>query len=132
MIFNRFMENFAREVNGQFSQYDKSKSVIIIPLAGDRFQTIVGQFRLNEEQGREGISFSSKVCPLRPEIKLEELLRANADFCYARFALTEDAIKVEASVFLDTVTEGLLKEIILEVARVADAWERRLTGVDIY
>lgn len=132
MIFSRFMENFAREINGQFSQYDNSKSLIIIPLQDDRFQTIVGLLRLNETQDREGIAFSSKVCQLRPDIQLDELLRANAKFGYARFVLVEDAIKVEAAVYLDTVTEGLLKEVILEVARVADEWERKLTGVDIY
>jgi hypothetical protein len=30
--FNEFMENFADEIGGQFSEYDQSKSVIIVPL----------------------------------------------------------------------------------------------------
>ena len=132
MIFSKFMENFAKELKGEFSQYDRSKSVIIIPLQENRFQTVVGLLRLNEELGREGIAFSTKVCQLRPGMNLEQLLRANANFYHARFVLVEEAIKVEASVYLDNVTEPLLKEIILEVARVADEWERNLTGVDIH
>ncbi len=126
------MENFAQEVNGQFSPYDKSKSVIIIPLRENRFQTIVGLLRLNEIQEREIIAFSTIVCKLRSGIDLEKLLRANASFCHARFAITDETIKVEASVNLDNVTEPMLKEIIFEVAQVADEWELKLTGTDIH
>lgn len=126
------MENFAKEVNGEFSAYDKSKSVIIIPLPENRFQTIVGLLRLNEIQEREIIAFSTVVCKLQPEINLEKLLRANAGFCHARFSISDETIKVEASVHLDNVTGEMLKEIILEVARIADEWELRLTGIDIH
>lgn len=132
MKFNEFMENFARDINGQFSEYDKTKSVIIVPLEGNRFQTVLGVIRYNERYDREAVEFSSKICDFTPEVDLEELLRKNTEFTHAKFALFDTSLKVEASAFLDNATESLLKEIILEVANAADEWEYRLTGMDVH
>lgn len=126
------MQEFARELNGQFSEYDRRKSVIIVPLGEKRFQAVLGLVKFNSRNSREEIVFSSKVCSLRPELNLEELLRANADFCYARFVISEMSLKVEASSYLDVATEPFMKDIILEVAGIADRWEYILTGVDIH
>lgn len=132
MKFNEFMENFAQEIGGQFSEYDKTKSVIIVPLDGNRFQTVLGVIRFNERYNREGIEFSSKVCDFTPDVDLEELLRQNTEFTHAKFALFDSSLKVEASAYLDNATESLLKEIILEVATAADEWEYKLTGMDVH
>lgn len=130
MIFNKFMQEFAREIKGQFSEYDQKKSVIIVPLGEKRFQAVLGFVKTNPKNNRQEIVFSSKVCTLRPDIKLEELLRRNASFCYARFSIFEDDLLVEASTYFNVVTEPLMKDIIMEVAGIADEWEYKFTGQD--
>ncbi len=125
------MEKFAREINGQFSQYDQMKSVLIVPLWKGRFQTVVGVVKELEQFGRNAISLSSRICPLSPEINMEELLRKNSSLCYARFAIEDQTLKVQATALMDQITEAVLKEIIMEVAATADKWEYQLTGKDV-
>lgn len=132
MVFNKFMQEFAREINGQFSEYDQKKSVIIVPLGEKRFQAVLGFVKTNAQNGRQEIVVSSKVCTLSPEINYEELLRQNAQFCYARFSIFENDLLVEASTYLNVVTEPLMKDIIIEVAGIADKWEYKFTGQDKY
>ncbi|WP_017732918.1 type III secretion system chaperone family protein [Nafulsella turpanensis] len=127
MVFNEFMERFATEIKGHFSAYDKNKSVIFVPITEGRFQTVLGLQRQHTGNARKEIEFSSKVCGFNNNINTEALLRANATFCHARFSVSDNIVKVEASAFFDTITEALLKEIILEVATVADEWEMKLS-----
>lgn len=126
------MQEFAREINGQFSEYDQKKSVIIVPLGEKRFQTILGFVRTNQKNLRDEIVFSSKVCTLRPGLNLEEVLRLNTHFCYARFSILGTNLITEASVALNVATEPLMKDIILEVAGIADEWELKITGLDVH
>ena len=132
MNLRQFMEDFASEINGQFSEYDENKSVIIVPLEDQRFQTVVGELKRIGDNQRPGIEFSSKVCPFNSELNLKELLEENTNFCHARLSIVNDYIQVEASTFLDNTTDEILKEIILEVANSADLWELRLTGQDVH
>jgi len=127
----KFMENYANEVNGKYSEYDDNKSVIIVPLKDQRFQSVVGEKKHVEQYGREGIEFSSKVCRFDSRIDLQQLMAENTKFWHAKFAIVDDHIQVEASTFLDNVSEGLLKEMIEEVANAADDWEFKLTGKDV-
>lgn len=130
MIFKKFMKEFATEIKGQFLEYDEQKSVIIVPLGGKRFQAVQGYIKSNLNSHRKNISFSSKVCSLMPGLNLEELLRINHKHCYARFCIWGDDLMVEACVGMPVVTEPLMKEIILEVAAMADEWEQKLTDQD--
>lgn len=129
--FNEFMEGFAEEINGQFSEYDQSKSVIIVPLEENRFQAVLGVIKYNEKFKKTGIEFSSKVCPFSEDIDCKQLVTENAKTCYAKFVIVDDFIKVEGSAFLETIMGEGLKEIIKEVAQLADEWELRLTGLDV-
>jgi len=129
--FNKFMEEYALEIGGQFSEYDKFKSVIIVPLSDNRFQAVLGMVKVNEKYDKMGIEFSSKVCPFSSEFDLKEMLEENAKTCYAKLVIVDDYIKVEGSTFIDNANDQGLKEIIQEVANVADEWEFRLTGKDI-
>lgn len=129
--FSQFMESLANEIGGQYSEYDKSKSVIIVPLPDNRYQAVVGVIKHNEKFDKTGIEFSSKVCTLNKDIDLKELLMENAKTCYAKFVILDDYVKVEGSTFLENINEGGLKEIIVEVANVADDWEYKLTGMDV-
>jgi hypothetical protein len=129
--FNEFMENFADEIGGQFSEYDQSKSVIIVPLEENRFQAVLGVMKFNEKFNKMGIEFSSKVCPFSDDVDCKQLVVENAKTCYAKFVIVDDFIKVEGSTFLENVKEEGLKEIIREVAQLADEWELKLTGLDV-
>jgi hypothetical protein len=129
--FNEFMEKFADEIGGQFSEYDQSKSVIIVPLEENRFQAVLGVTKYNEKFNKMGIEFSSKVCPFSDDIDCKQLVIENAKTCYAKFVIVDDFVKVEGSSFLETIREEGLKEIIKEVAQLADEWELKLTGLDV-
>ena len=131
MVFNEFMKRFAAEIKGHFSAYDKNKSVIFIPVAERGFQAVLGIQKKHEGSARKEIEFSCEIGGFNNKIDTEALLRANSTFCHARFAVTDNVIKVEASAFFDTITEALLKEIILEVAAIAFKWEMKLTNQDV-
>lgn len=129
--FTAFMERFAEEIGGQYSEYDRNKSVIIVPLEDNRFQAVLGVIKYNEKFKKTGIEFSSKVCPFCEEVDCYQLLMENARTCYAKFVLANDFVKVEGSAFLENMTEEALKEIVNEVAFLADEWEYKLTGLDV-
>ena len=129
--FNEFMESYADEIGGQFSEYDQSKSVIIVPLEENRFQAVLGVIKFNEKFNKTGVEFSSKVCPFSDDIDCKQLVIENAKTCYAKFVIVDDFIKVEGSTFVETIMEEGLKEIIKEVAQLADEWELKLTGLDV-
>jgi hypothetical protein len=130
--FSELMQKIADDIGGQFSEYDKSKSVIIVPLEGNRYQAVVGVVKHNEKLDKTRIEFSSKVCQLTESIDLKELLMENAKTCHARFVVIDDYVRVEGSTFLENVNEIGVKEIIDEVARMADEWELKLTGMDVH
>ena len=129
--FNLFMESLADEIGGQFSEYDKSKSVIIVPLDDNRFQAVLGVMKFNEKFSKMGVEFSSKVCPYADDIDCKQLVMENAKSCYAKFVIVDDFVKVEGSAFLENIKPEGLKQIIQEVAQMADEWEYKLTGLDV-
>ena len=47
--FSELMEKIAEDIGGQFSEYDKYKSVIIVPLEENRYQAVVGVLKHNEK-----------------------------------------------------------------------------------
>jgi len=104
--FSEFMEKLANDMDGQYSEYDKSKSVIIVPLADNRYQAVVGTVKYNDRYNKTGVEFSSKVCALKDDVDLKELLMENAKTCYAKFVLTDDYIRVEGSTFLENINEN--------------------------
>lgn len=130
--FSELMERIAEDIGGQFSEYDKYKSVIIVPLEGNRYQAVVGVLKHSEKMNKTRLEFSSKVCQLSESVDLKELLMENAKTCYARFVIVDDYVRVEGSTFIESVTEDGIKEIIDEVANMADAWELKLTGMDVH
>jgi hypothetical protein len=132
MDLNAFMQEYANEINGQYSEYDNKKSIIIVPLPDERYQTVLGHQKQNKRYDKAIIDFTSKVCPYKESIDMKQLLEENASLNYAKFVLVDDFIKVEASCFIDSATTGLLKEIIQEVANVADEYEFKLTGEDVH
>ena len=107
-------------------------SVIIIPVAGNRFQTVMGNIKQSSLYNRKVITFTSKVCPMNDSIDFKMLLEQTAFFNYCRFMISENYLQVEAVSSMDGVSEDDIKEMLQEVANLADQYEMKLTGADIH
>ncbi len=132
MDLNSFMESYADEIGGTYSEYDIRTSIIIVPLPDERFQTVLGKLKHSQRYDRLGIEFTSKVCQYDDNLNLKNLLEENANMNHAKFSILDDFVYVEASSFVESATEEILKEIIQEVANVADEFEFKLTGADVH
>jgi len=127
-----FMKKYADEIGGQFTEYDQTQSIVILPVSGNRYQTVIGNIRQNELYNRRLISFTSKVCALHSTIDFKMLLEQSAYFNYCRFVIKENYLQVEASRALDAATESVIKEMVQEVANLGDQFELKLTDSDIH
>ena len=132
MDLNSFMQKYAEEIDGNYSEYDTDKSIIIVPVTDGRIQTVLGHIKESERYEKNLIEFSSRVAKFDQSVDLKNLLQENTNFCHAKFSIVDDFIQVEASGFVDTASENLLKEIIQEVAILADDFEMKLTGKDVH
>ena len=127
MNLNEFMKSYAEELNGNFSEYDEQRSVIVVPLDMDRNQAVVGEI-----DDDKMVIISSKVCVADDNIRYKELLEENHQTVYGKFTITNDFLKVESKVSSEEVTENTLKNTIQEIAKLADKWELNITGKDIF
>lgn len=132
MNLNSFMETYAREIDGQYSEYNDNINIIIVPLLDERFQTVFGEVKKYNRYNKDVIAFSSKVCEFEDKIDLKALLSENAHFCHSKFSIVDEYVQVEATFFTDNISEETLKEAIQEVANLADEYEFKLTGADVY
>ena len=132
MDLTAFMKKYADQISGQYIEYNKTLSVIIIPVAGNRFQTVMGNIKQSSLYNRKVITFTSKVCPMNDSIDFKMLLEQTAFFNYCRFMISENYLQVEAVSSLDGVSEDDVKEMLQEVANLADQYEMKLTGADIH
>lgn len=126
------VKQYADQIGGQFTDYDHSKSVIVVPLDKSRFQTVLAVTQKSPVSGRDQAVFTSKVCEYSASIDLKMLLEQNASFDYSKFVVEDGYLKVEASCLPSTASEAQVKEMIQEVAQLADHYEYRLTGQDIH
>jgi len=127
-----YVQQYAEQIGGQYTDYDHSKSVVVVPITGSRFQTVLAITQTSAVSGRNHALFSSKVCEYTNSLDLKNLLEQNANFDYSKFVLEEGFLKVEASCLANTVSQDQIKEMIQEVAQLADHYELKLTGKDIH
>ena len=126
------VRKYADQIGGQFTDYDHTKSVIVVPLDQSRFQTVLAVTQKSVVSGRDQAIFTSKVCEFRANMDLKSLLEQNASFDYSKFVLEDGFLKVEASCLANSTSEEQLKEMIQEVAQLADHYELKLTGEDVH
>jgi thiamine pyrophosphokinase len=126
------MKRYATEISGQYIEYNTTISVVIIPVAGGRFQTVTGNIKQSTLYNRKIITFTSKVCPMSDTLDFRMLLEQSTFFNYCRFIISEHYLQVEAVSALTAVTEEDIKEMLQEVANLADQYEMKLTGADIH
>ncbi len=132
MDLNAVMAQIAEQVNGQYTMYDPDHAIIVVPVAGSRFQTVLGAVRMNDLYNRRLYNISSKVCALQADIRFAMLLEQSAHFYYSRFVITDGYLVVEAVAEADSVSPDALREMIMEVANLADQYEMKITGADIH
>lgn len=132
MDLNELMKKYADHIGGQYTQYDPDHSIIIIPVSGGRFQTVLGTVKENELYNRKLIVLHSKVCSSSNSIDYKMLLEQTAFFNYCRFVIDQNYLQIEAVAAVDTLSEGTIKEMLQEVANLADQYEMKLTGSDIH
>ena len=68
----------------------------------------------------------------RSDIDYKMLLDQSAFFNYCRFVIRDNYLQVEAVASLTGISEETIKEMVQEVANLADQFEMKLTGADIY
>lgn len=127
-----FMKKYSDEIGGQYSDYDNTHSIIVIPLSGGRFQSVVGTIKENKLYSRNMVTFTSKICVCHPNLALKNLLEQSSLFNYGRFIVSNDFLQIEAVASLDGTPEETIKEMIQEVANLADQFEYKLTGADVH
>jgi hypothetical protein len=132
MNIMNYVQQYAEQIGGQYTDYDHSKSVVVVPITGSRFQTVLAVTQTSAVSGRDQALFSSKVCEYNNALDLKNLLEQNANFDYSKFVLEEGFLKVEASCLAGSVSQDQIREMIQEVAQLADHYELKLTGKDIH
>jgi len=132
MDLTSFMKRYADEIRGQYIEYTQSLSVIIVPVSGNRFQTVTGNIKQSTLYNRKVITFTSKVCPMKNDIDFKMLMEQTAFFNYCRFIIAENYLQVEAVSSLAGVEEGDIKEMLQEVANLADQYEMKIAGTDVH
>jgi hypothetical protein len=126
------VKQYADQIGWQFTDYDHTKTVIVVSIDSHRFQTVLALTQKSRVSGREQAIFSSKVCEFTSAIDLKALLEQSANFDFSKFVLEDNFLKIEASCLVDSSTQEQLKEMIQEVAQLADHYELKLTGQDIH
>lgn len=127
-----FMKTYSDEIGGQYSGYDNTHSIIVVPLPDGRFQSVIGTIKENQLYNRKMVTFTSKVASYHPGLALKDLLEQSANFNYARFIISDDYLQMEAVTALEGTSEVAAKEMIQEVANLADQYEYKITGADVH
>ena len=132
MNYKSFAKKYAQEINGDFSEYDEERSVIVIQLPDERFQAVQGRIYKNDTYGRDVIELKSNVCKADENIDFRAALNDSTKYVHSKFVVEDGYLRVEASAFMDNVTESRVKEMIQEAGNLADQWEFKITGKDIF
>ena len=128
-----YVQQSADQIGGQYTDYDHTKSVVVVPLSdGTRFQTVLAVAQTSAVSGRDQATFTSKVCEYDNKLDLKLLMEQNSRFDYSKFVLDDGFLKVEASCLTSSVSQEQIKEMIQEVAQLADHYELKLTGRDVH
>jgi hypothetical protein len=127
-----FARRYADQIGGQFTDYDHSKAVLVIPLKDGRFQTVLAISRTGPTTGKDQAVFTSKICEYESSVDLKELLEETINFDYSKFIIEDNYIKIEASCVATAATEEEVKNMIQEVATLADQYELKYTGQDVH
>ena len=125
----------ADALDGSFSEYDDATSMVVVPLQDGRYQSVKSTIKTLEDGHTQVASFSSYVCSYHDRLDFKNFLAENQNLRYSKFTIDEEFVQVEASVFVEFLTEdnqAFLIKMIREIAQQADVWEHKLTGLDVF
>lgn len=125
------MRRYADEIGGDYNEYAPEFVIVIVPVSGGRAQTVVAEVRHNDLYNRNLITISSKVCPAQADMDYRSLLSQTSFLNYSRFAIIDNYLQVQAVGAFDGIADPTVKEMIQEVANVADQFEMKITGADV-
>jgi hypothetical protein len=125
MDFKSNMQTASEIIEGTYSEYDEQTTVIIVPVDDHRFQTIFAH-----DEGDDGIKFNTKSCDGIAEFPYRELLLENSKMKYGRIEIEGDTLYVTGRALKGSDAGGISR-LLLEVGKVADNWEFKLTGQDV-
>jgi hypothetical protein len=131
MNVNDFLKKYADQIGGQYTAYNIDQAILIVPLTGSRFQTVISYLKKNGNN-RQLLTLSSKVSDARPDFDYRGLMEESSSYDYSRVVIRDNYVQVEAIAASDGVSEEALKEMVQEVANRADQLEMKLTGSDIH
>ncbi len=130
MNLSTTMQRLALEIDGRFVEYSYENTIITIPISGDRYQSVTG-YLIDRPQGTM-LEFMSRVCPLHADIDHRSMLELNQELYYSKVVIHEGFLKIAAAALFDHCTEQLVRDMIMEVAFVADDLEMRIVGADVF
>lgn len=131
MDLRNTFRRYAEEIGGEFNEYSPEHIIIIVPVSGGRAQTVLGEVRHNDLYNRKLITLSSKVCPASTDMDCRSLLTQASFLNYSRFVIRENYLQVQAVAAFENLAEPTVKEMVQEVANVADQFELKITGADV-
>lgn len=127
------IKQYAETIGGTFTDYDHTKAIVVVPLNNGRFQTVLAVVEKSKTSGKQRAVFTSKVGEYNAaSMEAYDLLVQNGHFDYCKFIIEEGQLKVVASSLVDTATEEEIRNMIQEVAQLADHYELKFTGKDIH
>lgn len=132
MDISSFLRSYADQIGGQYTAYNAEQSIIIVPISGNRFQTVIGTIKKNDLYNRSIVALTSKVCDVNSGLDYKMLLEQTSHFNYCRFIISDNHLQIEAVAAVDGINDAGLKEMVQEVANLADQYELKLTGSDIH
>ena len=131
MDLRDFMRRYAKEIGGEYNDYAPELVIIIIPVSGGRAQTVITEIKTNELYNLAVMTITSKVCPAANNMDYRSILSQTNFLNYSRFIISENYLQVQAVAPAENIPENALKEMIQEVANVADQFEMKITGADV-
>ncbi|MDX2190741.1 MAG: hypothetical protein SFY32_12840 [Bacteroidota bacterium] len=127
---DKILENYANEVGGKVIPYTDNQSIIIMPTKHGRFQRVLGWSRISKSRNIKFLEFDSKVCEWNDSIDMKKYLNEAGAFTFCRLIIKEGFLQVASSVIVEHATDDLVKDMVKEVAEIADELEFQITGKD--
>ncbi|TAG55223.1 MAG: hypothetical protein EAZ27_07485 [Cytophagales bacterium] len=127
---DKILEDFSNEIGGKVIPYTDSQSIIIMPTSHGRFQRVLGYTRISKSQKVKFLEFDSKVCEFSDSIDMKKYLTEAAHHTFSRIIIKDGFLQIASSVIVEHATADLIKDMVKEVAEVADELEFQITGKD--
>jgi len=124
------LKAYADSLGGHFMEYSDTRSIAIIPVPGGRTQTVTCEEFHNQLYNRKLLRFCSKVCTVGSGLDFPMILEQASFFNYCRFVIRNGELEVETIADPATGDRTIYREMVMEVANLADQYEMKLSGKD--